>query len=92
METIGARVRDARKRARKTIEEVARESGCGYSAIAKLEQGTRDKVLIRFARLARALDTTMEDLIPVELLDVTSVPDSDPQKDEFDDDEIPIAL
>ena len=83
METIGARVREARKRARKTIEEVARESGCGYSAIAKLEQGTRDKALIRFARLARALDTTMEDLIPPEAL---AAADADPADD---DDEIP---
>jgi transcriptional regulator with XRE-family HTH domain len=78
METIGSRVREARKRARKTIEEVARESGCGYSAIAKLEQGTRDKVLIRFARLAKALDTTMEDLIPAEALALdTEDPDDD---------------
>jgi len=77
METIGARVRDARKRARKTIEEVAKESGCGYSAIAKLEQGTREKTLIRFARLARALGTTMEDLIPEEALANGVDPDDD---------------
>ena len=83
METIGARVRMARQRAGKTLAEIADASGCTRAALAKMEQGTRDKVLIRFARLARALDTTMEDLIPPEAL---AAADADPADD---DDEIP---
>lgn len=77
METIGARVRMARQRAGKTLTEVADESGCTRAALAKMEQGTRDKVLIRFARLARALGTTMEDLIPEEALANGVDPDDD---------------
>ena len=83
METIGMRVRMARQRAGKTLTEAAEESGCTRAALAKMEQGTRDKVLIRFARLAKALDTTMEDLIPAEAL---AMGGEDPEED---DDEIP---
>lgn len=82
METIGMRIRMARQRAGKTLTELADESGSTRASLAKLEQGTRDKVLIRFARIARALDTTMDDLIPPEALAVGA---EDPE----DDDEIP---
>lgn len=68
MESVGARVRAARRRAGKSVTEVSRETGCSRASLAKLEQGTRDKTIVRFARLARSVGCTMDELVPDALI------------------------
>ncbi|UED87428.1 helix-turn-helix domain-containing protein [Streptomyces profundus] len=55
-DTIGDRLRAARKRSGQTQRELARASGVSYSLIQQLEQGTRDDTRMETARkLASAL-------------------------------------
>ena len=79
METIGSRVRAARQRLGKSLADVASETGCRRQTLAKLEQGGREQTLVRFARLARALDTTMDQLVPEAC---KSLPAQDEDEDE----------
>ncbi|ONK14151.1 helix-turn-helix transcriptional regulator [Streptomyces sp. MP131-18] len=63
-DTIGDRLRKARKRAGLSQRDLARESGVSYSLITKIEQNERqDARLETLHRIARVLDTTTTALI-----------------------------
>lgn len=60
---FGKRLRDLRKEARLTQQELADESGLHITFIARLETGNRNPTLKSCAALARALGVSLSELM-----------------------------
>ncbi|UCM87540.1 helix-turn-helix domain-containing protein [Streptomyces marincola] len=78
-ETLGDRLRKARKRVGLSPRDLARESGVSYSLITKIEQGERqDTRWETLHRLARVLGTTTSALITGGSADRVGIPAAEP--------------
>lgn len=60
---VGRRIRYRRKRLRVTLGQLAERVGMAASALSLIENGKREPKLSTLAAIARALDTTVEQLI-----------------------------
>jgi transcriptional regulator with XRE-family HTH domain len=60
---IGARIREERRRARLTQEEVANRIGLDRPSIVEIEQGQRNMTINTFIRIADALGVPLADLV-----------------------------
>ena len=65
-ELLAANIREARRRAGMTQEDLARVSGLGTGTIARLELGDADPRLSTLRQLADALNVQMWDLVPMD--------------------------
>lgn len=63
---LGARVKDLRKEAGLTLDELAGRSGVSRAMISKLERGEKNPTLVIAARLAEGLDVSLSRLAGVE--------------------------
>ena len=63
---LGKRVRRLRIQRRLTLEELAARAGISASFLGHIERGSRKLSLETFCRIARALDCTANDLLPME--------------------------
>lgn len=61
---IGRAIADHRRARGMTQRDLARAVGCGPSAIARWEAGTRTPQLARLVAVARALDCSIDRLLP----------------------------
>jgi transcriptional regulator with XRE-family HTH domain len=59
---LGQRLKQLRKAAKLTQEELAAKAGMVYKYLGSVERGERNITLRNLVRLARALDTTAADL------------------------------
>src|SRR3954451_4411245 len=62
-ETARRRLRSLRQARGWTLDELARRSNIGASTISRIETGHRRLAIDNLAHLARALDTTVDELI-----------------------------
>ena len=60
---IGARIREERRRARLTQEEVANRIGLDRPSMVEIEQGQRNMTINTFIRIADALNVPLADLV-----------------------------
>jgi len=65
MAELAANIREARRRAGMTQEDLAHASGLGTGTIARLETGAADPRLSTLRQLADALNVQMWDLVPM---------------------------
>lgn len=86
-EGFGENVRMARHELDMSVSELARACGMSRSAIAKIEQGGRERVIRKYARLAEALGKTLDELLPNDKS--ASAGAFEGQEPEDDDDVIP---
>ncbi|MDO5323721.1 MAG: helix-turn-helix transcriptional regulator [Clostridia bacterium] len=63
---VGKRVRQLRLQKKLTQEELAERAGISTSFLGHIERGSRRMSLDSFCRIARALDCTANDLLPME--------------------------
>ena len=63
---VGKRVRQLRLKKKLTQEELAERAGISTSFLGHIERGSRRMSLDSFCRIARALDCTANDLLPME--------------------------
>ena len=63
---VGKRVRQLRLRRNLTQEQLAERAGISTSFLGHIERGSRKLSLDSFCRIARALDCTANDLLPME--------------------------
>ncbi|HXD28515.1 MAG TPA: helix-turn-helix transcriptional regulator [Arthrobacter sp.] len=69
LEQIGPRLRAARVRQDRTLEDLATKSGMSVSTLSRLESGKRQASLELLLPLTRELRITIDDLIPAEVPD-----------------------
>lgn len=62
-EAIGKRIRDMRQQRGWTLEQLAHESGLTTSYCGEVERGTRNASIGTVASIARALGTTLADVV-----------------------------
>lgn len=60
---IGDRIREERRRARLTQEEVANRIGLDRPSMVEIEQGQRNMTINTFIRIADALNVPLADLV-----------------------------
>lgn len=65
--TVGEAIRMARHDGGMSAEVLAREAGVGLTTIQHAEEGTSCSLLLA-AKIAEALDITIDELVPVEAL------------------------
>ncbi len=63
---VGQQVRRIRQQRRLTQEKLAERAGVSLSFVDHIERGSRKLSLETFCRIARALDCTANDLLPME--------------------------
>lgn len=63
---VGKRVRQLRLQKKLTQEQLAERAGISTSFLGHIERGSRKLSLDSFCRIARALDCTANDLLPME--------------------------
>lgn len=63
---LGKRVRQLRLQQKLTQEQLAERAGISTSFLGHIERGSRKLSLDSFCRIARALDCTANDLLPME--------------------------
>ena len=63
LSAVGASIADARSRSRYSQQGLATEAGINRSFLSGIENGTRNPTVMTVVRLARALDTTVADLL-----------------------------
>lgn len=64
--TVASRVREARKRAKLSQDDLAKAIGSGQSYIFQIEKGTANITLKTLVRLAAAMSLDPSDLLPAE--------------------------
>ena len=74
------KLRAAREKSGKTQRQVAQESGITEVSYQRIEYGTQRPSLTTAILIARALDSTVEDLFGAATPDIEKEPDGNPAK------------